>query len=102
MIKKKWNIKKILILFLILLALILCIYFIYSNFLKEKNQMLPYGLNTLEDILEHYECKLIKKQNSEEENIDFDIYVKFGKNYYTENKSNEDYFTSLINYILKI
>ena len=79
MIKKKWNIKKILILFLILLALILCIYFIYSNFLKEKNQMLPYGLNTLEDILEHYECKLIKKQNSEEENIDFDIYVKFGK-----------------------
>ena len=99
MIKKKWNIKKILILFLILLALILCIYFIYSNFLKEKNQMLPYGLNTLEDILEHYECKLIKKQNSEEENIDFDIYVKFGKNYYTENKSNEDYFTSLINYI---
>lgn len=99
MVKKKWNKKKLLLLSLILLAIItLVITIMISSF--SKTEKLPiYELKTLQEILEHYQCELVKKENSKEENIKFDIYVKFDKDYYTKDKSNKVYFTSLTSYI---
>lgn len=99
MIKKSWNKKRLLILILILffIFLVVCI---WNNFYKSTSKdFLPYELTTLSEILEHYECKFIKKSDSNEENIDTDISLKFNRDYYTEEQSNESYFTSLIAYI---
>lgn len=99
MAKKKWNNKKILLFSLLLLILVALIIVIIVNSFKEKEQLPVYELETLQEILEHYQCELIKKENAKEENIKFNIYVKFDRDYYTEEKSNKGYFTSLVSYL---
>lgn len=96
--KRKWNKKRLGFLSLIVLVSI-TVMIIAIYYFSPKEEVPVYELKTLQEILEHYQCKLIKKENSKEENIQFDIYVNFDRDYYTKNESNEGYFSSLNTYV---
>ena len=99
-IKNKKGKKKIIILFYIICINVIIIYALVLN-KKQTEELLPHNLTTIEDVLEYYNCELIKKTMSDTDGLDYNLYVKFAKTYYDKNQSNKAYFTGIITYLSK-
>ena len=97
--QKKWNKKRVVIFIsiVIFITILMIISIINSN--KKNTPGLPYEMSKIEDIFEYYNCKFVKKVNSKDERLKFDIYANFDRDYYTEDVSNKAYFNGLISYI---
>lgn len=80
-------------------AIILLILIVLS--IPEKTKENHEEYNSLKELLERFECVYIKEKNSDLENVKKDIYLKFGKDLYTDGKSNERYFVDIIQSVAK-
>ncbi len=98
--KRYWNKKRIIISICVVLLILTLILAIIINRKKEiESSLLPYQITKIEDIFKYYNCKLIKRTNSKNEDMDIVFYVEFDREYYTNNKSNKSYFTALATYL---
>lgn len=98
--KKKKRIKIILISVIIVFVLILILRAVILNnqkYKKEYNSLEDF--ETVEEVVRYMEGKLIKEVDSESENFAKDIYINFKYDLYTNEKSNQFYYYTMINRI---
>lgn len=93
-IKNKKRRKIICVASCVVLLFIVCLLVIYNI---EKNSP-DYNLK---ELLKKFNCTFIKQKESSVENVKIDIYLKFGKELYEGEKSNERYFIDLIQTLAK-
>lgn len=99
--------KKIFIIIISILAGVLCISMMILNYMELKKDRIKQAeitgnFNSIKDILEYYECKHIKTENSEIEDFSVDIYTSFKYDLYDEEKNNEDFYNNIIEKIAKV
>ncbi len=69
---------------------------------QEKEEAIATGnFNSIEEVLEYYGCRLIRTKNSTEENFTTDINVNLKMDLYDNEKSNEEFYNSVINAVAK-
>lgn len=98
---KKKNIKKILIISILLLVVILAVRqlvvdVIERNSIEEKEYNSISDFSSIEEIAKYTGCTYIKEENSTGDKYDIDIYLKFKYPLYTDEVSNEEYYYRLI------
>ena len=88
---------------IIIVSIAIAVILIYIAFLIKinKTEENVTKWNSVQELLSKYNCEYIKESSSNIENVKLDIYLKFGKNLYTENKSNERYFIDIISQLAK-
>ena len=102
---KKRNVKKIILIVLVLFIIILSVRgFILDAIekarLAEKEYTSVTDFESVKEIAEYMGCTYIKQQESTGENYDTDIYLKFKYPLYTDEISNEDYYYQMLALIL--
>ncbi len=89
--------------FILLIILIVFIGHIQEKVYKEKVKNNEYesanDFKTAKEYIIYSGNEYIREEKSKEENIEIDIYVKFTVNLYEEEKSNEEFFTDLVNIV---
>lgn len=98
---KKKNIKKILIISILLLVVILAVRqlvvdVIERNSIEEKEYNSISDFSSIEEIAKYTGCTYIKEEKSTGDKYDIDIYLKFKYPLYTDEVSNEEYYYRLI------
>lgn len=98
---KKKNIKKILIISILLLIVILAVRqlvvdVIERNSIEEKEYNSISDFSSIEEIAKYTGCTYIKEEKSTGEKYDIDIYLKFKYPLYTDEVSNKDYYYKMI------
>ena len=98
---KKRNIKKILIVTLILLVTIIIVRDLIINAIERANiENKVYtsvtDFRSIKEIAEYMGCTYIKEEKSTSEEYDIDIYLKFKYALYTDEVSNEEYYYKMI------
>lgn len=68
----------------------------------EKKNVSYSGMKTVEDVLNYYKCTYISEKNSTLEDFNVDIELKFRYELYEGEKSNETFFTNIIEDITKV
>ncbi|MBR6033554.1 MAG: hypothetical protein IKP28_02275 [Clostridia bacterium] len=68
----------------------------FYNKTNNKTTEIPSEYNEAEALLKYYQCSEINITDSPEENFEKDIYLIFGKDLWTDEKSNEGYFNNII------
>lgn len=100
--KKKYIIITIVV-FIILITIITVIGYIQEESYKKKIKNNEYesssDFKTAKEYLIYTGNEYIKEEESEEENIETDIYVKFAINLYEGEESNKEFFTDLVNIV---
>ena len=92
--KIKRKIKRNIIISIIAVLLIILI----PLLIPKKNNENHEEYNSLKELLERFDCVFIKERNSDLENVETDIYLKFGKELHTDN---ERYFIDIVQTIAK-
>lgn len=103
---KKKNVKKILIIVVILFALILGVRELALNAierakLENKTYTSISDFTSVKEIAKYMGCTYIKEEPSTGEKYDMDIYLKFKYPLYTDEVSNEDYYYKMIALMLE-
>lgn len=103
---KKKNVKKILIIVVILFALILGVRELALNAierakLENKTYTSISDFTSVKEIAKYMGCTYIKEEPSTGEKYDIDIYLKFKYPLYTDEVSNEDYYYQMIALMLE-
>lgn len=103
---KKKNVKKILIIVVILFALILGVRELALNAierakLENKTYTSISDFTSVKEIAKYMGCTYIKEEPSTGEKYDIDIYLKFKYPLYTDEVSNEDYYYKMIALMLE-
>lgn len=103
---KKRNVKKILIIAVILFALILGVRELALNAIERANlENKTYtsisDFTSVKEIAKYMGCTYIKEEPSTGEKYDIDIYLKFKYPLYTDEVSNEDYYYQMIALMLE-
>lgn len=103
---KKRNVKKILIIVVILFALILGVRELALNAierakLENKTYTSISDFTSVKEIAKYMGCTYIKEEPSTGEKYDIDIYLKFKYPLYTDEVSNEDYYYKMIALMLE-
>lgn len=98
---KKRNIKKILIIALILLAAIIIVRTLVVQAIERANMETKVytsvtDFKSIKEIAEYMGCTYIKQEKSTSEAYDTDIYLKFKYALYTDEVSNEEYYYRMI------
>ena len=100
---KKKHIIMAVAVFILLIILIVFIGHIQEKVYKEKVKNNEYesanDFKTAKEYIIYSGNEYIREEKSKEENIEIDIYVKFTVNLYEEEKSNEEFFTDLVNIV---
>ena len=105
---KEQRLKRMIIFSIIALIIVVCVLIVATASLKENSEndesfvLIYEELKTIEDVIRYYKCKFISQKVSEDINYDIDVRLEFCKPLYEENKSNEDFFTKIINDIARI
>ena len=97
--KKRYkNAKKIGIIFglIILVIILIRILIPILTFQQDSESIMPSNISSIEDLLKYYDCKDIKVVTSTDEPFRKDIYVTFGRDLLTEERTNQDYYNSII------
>lgn len=94
----KQKTKRNLLICIAVIAVILFMFLLILNSRKKENNT---QYSNLRELLKKFDCTYIKQKVSSLENIKTDIYLKFGKNLYESDKSNERYFIDLIQTLAK-
>ena len=102
---KKRNVKKILLIVIILFIAILAVREIIIKAIERANvedkiytQISDF--TSIKEIAEYMGCTYIKEEKSTGEKYDIDIYLKFKYPLYTEGVSNEDYYYNMVALII--
>lgn len=98
---KKRNVKKILLIVIILFIAILAVREIIIKAIErdnaeEKTYTQISDFTSVKEIAEYMGCTYIKEEESTGDKYDIDIYLKFKYPLYTEDVSNEDYYYNMI------
>lgn len=93
---------RIIIIVLIVILVIALITLRLLNLEVEKKNVSYSGMKTVEDVLNYYKCTYISEKDSELDGFDTDINLKFRYNLYEDEKSNETFFTNLIEDMTKV
>lgn len=98
---KKRNVKKILLIVIILFIAILAVREIIVKAIErdnaeEKTYTQISDFTSVKEIAEYMGCTYIKEEESTGDKYDIDIYLKFKYPLYTEDVSNEDYYYNMI------
>ena len=94
--KTKKNLRKILVILGAIIFLILLIRIAFTNKDETTDALFITDLSSIEELLYYYECKNIQIMDSEEEQFKKDIYLTFGKDLWTDGKSNQAYYNSIV------
>ena len=98
---KKRNVKKIILIVLILFIVVLVVRglildAIERSRIEEKEYTSVSDFENIKEIAEYMGCTYIKEQKSTGDNYDLDIYLKFKYPLYTDEISNEDYYYQML------
>ena len=72
---------------------------VYKEKVKNNEYESANDFKTAKEYIIYSGNEYIREEKSKEENIEIDIYVKFTVNLYEEEKSNEEFFTDLVNIV---
>lgn len=97
--KKKTKNKKKHIIIGIVIAIFIVI--ITSFLFRNENNNVNGEYNSLRELFARFDCRYIKEENSKFQDVITDIYIKFGKDLYTKENSNERYFIDIIQTVAK-
>lgn len=97
--KKKFK-KSMMITMAILLILLVFVVAIIKNINKKYNTIDDFG--TVKEVLEYLKCDYIRTENSKEEDYDKNIHLRFNKDLYDNEGSNERFFNNLVQMVAKV
>lgn len=84
------------ILFVLLLFLILGIVFVVNSNSKNKNINITSGFNSIQEIVEHYNCNYKNDTYKENREYPTEVNLVFSKKLYENDTSNEEFFNNII------
>lgn len=102
---KKKNIDKRKIIMLSAIVILIIILAIIVGILEDNkeevnnNESATVGFTSIEQILERYECELIKETKSSDKNYTKDLYVRFKYNTFEGTESKKRYYENIISYL---
>ena len=102
---KSFNKKKIKIILEILLCLIFVLLIIINLVSKKNNTkelIIVSEIDTVQELLEYYDCKEINIKDGSIEPFEKDIYLTFGEDLWKDGNSNESYFSGIILYLTEL
>ena len=95
--QNKKNYKKIIIVLFVMIFILLLVNNYLSKLENDDNQVVEYDqLSSIKDVIEFHKSKYISENLSEDDDFYLDVYVKFTTPLYDGDKSNEDYYNTLI------
>lgn len=97
--KKKFK-KSMTITIVILLIMLSFLVAIIKNINKKYNTIDDFG--SIKEVLEYLECDYIRTEKSKEEGYDKNIHLRFNKDLYDNEGSNERFFNNLVQMVAKI
>lgn len=89
------------ILLLLLLFLILGIVFVTNSNNKNKDINISSGFNSIQEIVEHYNCRYKNETYKEKREYPTEINLVFSKKLYENDTSNEEFFNNIIEDVAK-
>ena len=104
--QNKKNYKNMLIVLFVMIFILLCINMVLDYIQKqnlENNKEIEYqDISTIKEVIEYYKSTYVTENPSAEKNIKLDVEVVFAKQLYEDDKSNEKYYTDLLNDCAKV
>lgn len=97
--KKKFK-KSMLITISIILVVIVCVVMVVKNLNKKYNTIEDFS--SVKEVLEYLGCTYIRTEKAKDEEYNKNIHVKFNKDLYENEQSNERFFSNLVQMVAKV